>query len=98
VTNSLHNNAVAYAVSEVFMSSLYLGNSDHLDELGRYLDEQTDLGRRWHNYMPDEQGANAIKIRYLGPLVTHYLLALSSLEHPSPTLASLFHVSGKPPR
>lgn len=88
VTTSLHNRAIAHAVSHVFLSSVYLGNVDHLDDIASVLDNETDLGSRRQNYMPNERGIKAIKARYLGPLASHYLLSITNLEEPDVQLVS----------
>jgi hypothetical protein len=78
--NSLRNSPLVYTVGEIFAHRLVLGGvTDELRELASYLHEQTDLAVPASKYMPHESGPDAIIGRYLGQIISNYILSLRTV-------------------
>lgn len=55
---------------------------EQMADLAEFLDQETDLGSRFHPMFPNLSGAEAIRIRYLAPMALHYMNSLPDLETP----------------
>lgn len=86
--NSLRNSTIFYGLSEAINHSLALSLTDQARSLATYLNENTDLGTRPANFMPDETGEAGILPRCVIPLVNHYLESLKTVNAPDPALAT----------
>jgi hypothetical protein len=66
--NSLRDSSIVFAVRDILPPIMLYTRIPELDTLAEYLDRESNLGTRPHNFLGNQGGALGILMNYVGPL------------------------------